>query len=100
MIPIILSSLIHDSSLSIPRAMNYSRILYGQLYSIDLPKLLDMFEPIDGGQLDLLVFFGSLDPSSFRLYSYWYSQFLHYVTVCPSKRNYKRVKDLDFLLKT
>ena len=95
-IPIILHELITNADLSIIRALNYTKVIYGRLFTIPLHRILDLLEPIVAGNLKSLIFFGSLDPSSFRLYCYWYSHFLHYVLVSPRRKNYKMIKHIDF----
>ena len=93
-VPIILIELITRSDLGIVRAMNYSKILNYYLYKISLHKLLKMFDPYQVKGLDALMFFGSLAPGTFKLYSYWYSRFLYRVAVTGGSK-YKIISDLD-----
>ena len=100
LIPEILIELITRTDLGIIRAMNYAKILNNYLYKIDLPDLLNMFDFDKSEGIDAVMFFGSLAPGSFKLYTYWYSRFLYRVAVTGGQK-YKQIKDLDLkILKT
>ena len=94
LVPCILIDLITNKDLGIIRAMNYAKILCTYLYKIELCDLLDMFDPYLVKGIDAIMFFGSLAPGSFKLYSYWYSRFLFRIAVIGGTR-YLKVSDID-----
>ena len=94
LVPFILIELITNKDLNIIRAMNYSKVLNKYLYKIPLPDLLDMFDDHYVNGIDAIMFFGSLAPGSFKLYTYWYSRFLYRVAVAGGNK-YKKVSDID-----
>lgn len=95
LVPIILSQLVSNCKLTIIRAMNYSKTIYKQLYQIPLYELLNAFDHSDKNHLASIIFFGSVDPSTFRLYTYWYSRFLHHIVLVKYKGKYSYVSDID-----
>ena len=94
-LPVLLGELISNEKLTIIRACNYSKILYNQLYSVPLDKLMSFFSFSDRQYLKAFTFFSSLDPGSFKLYSYWYSRMLHNLIIYPYDKEYKIISDID-----
>ena len=95
LLPVILHELVVNKELELARAMNYSRILYNQVFTLELKDLLDTFDELPFGSIDTIVFFGSVDPSTFKNYTYWYSRFLFHVNIFQYHSKYKRVCDID-----
>ena len=95
LVPIILSELVSNCALTITRAMNYAKIIYNQLYRIPLHDLLNHLDPSNRNHLNSIIFFGSIDPSTFRLYTYWYSRFLHHILLVKYNDKYVLVSDID-----
>ena len=91
--PFIIEELRTNDQLSIMRAMNYSRVLYGNLGKIPLNELLDLMDPIMHTSR-AVVFFLCQDPSTFTGYCYRYSRFLHYVLVSSYRDKCKVVADI------
>ena len=96
-IPYVLYELITNSRITLQRALNYSKVLNTHLCKIEFHKLLDLIDPILELNPDILIFYGSLDPGSFKVYSYWYSRFLNFV-ILTQKDKYKIVADITLKL--
>ena len=94
-IPLMLEDLRINPNLSIVRAMNYSRVLYGRLHAITLPKLLDYMEPLMNTSR-AVVYFAKNDPSTFKGYCYKYSRFMHYILVSKFRFKCLKVNDITF----
>ena len=98
LLPVILSELISNGKLSITRAMNYSRTLYNQFHLVPLHKLHDLFAHDIYTSVDTIEFSGSIDPSTFRNYTYWYSRFLFHVVMFKYHHKYQTILDIDLRL--
>ena len=93
-LPYIIYELITRKDIKISRAMNYSKILNVNLHKYKLHELLDLLDPVMPRNTDVLFFFASLEPSSFRLYTYWYSRFLWFIILTQEGR-YELVQSID-----
>ena len=95
LLPCMIYMLKTNPKLTIVRAMNYSRALYRQISDIKVARLLQIFEKTVGG-ISALTFYGKVRPSTFKLYSYWYSRFLFHVTQFNyDQGKYQCVCDID-----
>ena len=56
--------------------------------------LLDLLEPVLIDNVDVLLFFAGLDPSSFKLYTYWYSRFLYFIYITAYQK-YQIIEKID-----
>ena len=97
LLPFILHALV-TKNLTLVRAMNYARTLYNQFFKVPLFELMDIFAPVKYDAIETLEYFGSLDPSSFRLYTYWFSRFLFHVVMFRYHIKYKKILDLDLIV--
>ena len=84
LLPYIILELSTNITLSLVRAMNYSRTLYSQLDSLALYEILDIFEPLGSKGIDALEFYASVTPGTFNRYTYWYSRFLFHAIMFNS----------------
>ena len=93
-LPYVIYDLITRIDLTIVRAMNYAKILNVNMEKYALHELLDLIDPIMPHNSDVLFFFGGLEPSSFKLYCYWFSRFLWFI-VLTQEGKYTIISDID-----
>ena len=98
-LPCMLYTLKNNPKLSIVRAMNYARTLSAQLHTMKIVTLINIFEKDRVGGISALSFYGRVKPSTFKLYSYWYSRFLFHVSQFKyDNDSYKYVNQIDLKL--